>query len=269
MSDKNLLSIKKFSAFTGIEDSTLRYYDEIGLFSPVKRGDNGYRYYSPTQIVTVNLINVLSSLKFPLKRISELGVRRAPQDILDLIEQQEFKLDADLRRLYEAYSVVHTFRKLIKEGLSADTGRISVLAKDEMRVVLGDPNQVDDMDEAFYRSYIQFCEQAPKLRINLNYPVGGYFEDMDRFLQRPSLPARFFSADPSGNDKCEAGNYLIGYTRGYYGEMGDLPLRMKAYADEHSLTLSGPVHVIYLHDEISIKTPDDYLARASVRVSGP
>lgn len=267
MNDKDLLSIRKFSAFTGIEQSTLRYYDEIGLFSPVKREKNGYRYYSPTQIITVNLISVLGSLNFSLRHIGELKEQRTPGHIVDLMEQQELVLDMELRRLRKSYSVIHTFRRLIKEGLSAETDRLTVRAMKEMRLVLGSPNHFEDKEKTFYRCYIEFCEQARKLRIDLDYPIGGYFESMERFLQSPSLPTHFFSIDPTGHDKREAGQYMAGYARGYYGDMSDLPQRMMAHADKHSLAFTGPVYVIYLHDEISIKDPGDYLAQVLVQVS--
>jgi DNA-binding transcriptional MerR regulator len=267
MNDKDLLSIRKFSAFTGIEQSTLRYYDEIGLFSPARREKNGYRYYSPTQMITVNLIGVLGRLNFSLKHISELKEKRTPEGIMDLLEQQEFELDMELRRLRKSYSVIHVFRKLIKEGLQADPNRISVEKLKGLHFVLGDANHFEEGDKAFYRNYIRFCDQAKRLRIDLDYPIGGYFESMERFLQSPSLPTHFFSIDPSGHEKREAGRYLTGYARGYYGEMGDLPQRMAAHAKANSLIFTGPVHVIYLHDEIGVSSPENYLAQVTVPVS--
>jgi hypothetical protein len=47
----------------------------------------------------------------------------------------------------------------------------------------------------------------------MSFPVGGYFEDMDAFMKKPSQPTRFFSIAPKGTDLKPAGLYLIGYTR--------------------------------------------------------
>jgi effector-binding domain-containing protein len=49
--------------------------------------------------------------------------------------------------------------------------------------------------------------------------------------------------------------------------MGDLPERMNAYAEENALTVSGPVYTLYLHDEICIKDPSQYLVQICVAVS--
>ena len=120
MTENDLLSITEFSERTGIKQSTLRYYDEIGLFSPVVRGDNEYRYYAPHQIIGVNLINVLAGLGVSLKQIGDMERNRTPDGLLTLLSQQESKLDADMRRLQRSYSVIHQLRSLTQSGLAAD-----------------------------------------------------------------------------------------------------------------------------------------------------
>jgi hypothetical protein len=109
--------------------------------------------------------------------------------------------------------------------------------------------------------------QVNEQHINLSFPVGGYWDDMSRFLAEPSRPDHFFSIDPTGTHNRKAGDYLIGFARGYYSEMGDLPKRMAAYAKEHSLSFSGPVYTMYLHEEISTQDPSQYLAQSCVIVS--
>ena len=116
---------------------------------------------------------------------------------------------------------------------------------------------------------MNFCNSADDYRINLRYPIGGYHYDIDSFLNAPGQPDKFFSLDPLGNCTRRAGKYLVGYTKGYYGEFGDLPQKMASYAQEHNLVCSGPVYTVYLLDEVSVTKPDEYLARLSVSVSEP
>lgn len=263
---KSLLSIKEFSEMSGVEQSTLRYWDDIGLFRPARRDeDNNYRYYSPEQIMLVNFIKVLSSLNIPLKVIGRISENRSPETILRLMEQQETVLDAELNRLHEAYSTIHTLRTLIREGLSAPgPGHISVQAMEPLPIVLGPAN--DFGDQSFYQPFMRYCVYAKENRVNLHSPVGGCFDSMDAFLSSPSQPNRFFSVSPQGSDQRAGGKCLVGYVQGYYGDMGDLPQRMAAYAAEHNLKLEGPVYVLYLLDEISVKDPSDYLAQVCVAV---
>jgi DNA-binding transcriptional MerR regulator len=265
--EKGLLSMKEFSAFTGVEPSTLRYWDEIGLFSPAKRNPKtGYRYYAPMQIVTVHFVTTLSTLGVPLKKFSHMKSERTPETILELLEEHENILDVKMRRLRESYSIIHERRNLIRLGLGAKEADIYVCALEEMPIILGPLNDFAE-DNYFYKAFLRFCKQAKPLRINLSYPIGGYWDSMDAFLKSPSQPTRFFVADPTGYEKRFAGKYLVSHTRGYYGSMGELPKRMKFYAEKHSLSFSGPVYNIYLHDELSVADPKQYLARVIADVS--
>ena len=288
---KEFLSVKEFSKFTGIEQTTLRYWDDIGLFSPAKRDpDNNYRYYSPEQIIAVNFITVLSELNVPLKTIGEMEKGRTPDSIVRLIEQQERLLDMEMRRLRECYSIIHTRLELInygtkliegfsvvdgvrldkgvpeKDGSWVDETRIGILERDEKMFILGPRTEFKE-GESFYEPFMKFCDSANELRMNLSFPIGGYHEGFDVFMRAPGRPDNFFSLDPTGNRKREAGRYLIGFTRGYYGEFGNLHERMAGYMREHSISVSGPVFSLYLHDEICLKDPTQYLVQVSVAIA--
>jgi len=262
---KELLSIKEFSKASGIEASTLRYWDKMGLFSPSKRGDNKYRYYSPDQIITVNFVNVLSNLNFPLKTVGDIESIRTPEAILDLIDQKESVLDAAMKKLREDYSVIHTRRDLIKGGVKADLAKVFVKDIPEKAFVLGPKNNFEN--GSFYEPFMHFCDQASDLRINLNFPIGGRHDSFEAFVERPSQPDNFFSIDPSGNSKSAKGKYLVGFCRGYYGKLGDLPERFAKYAEENKLKFIGPVYAVYLLDEICMKDPAQYLAEVFVAVA--
>jgi len=264
MKDQDMLTIKEFSRLTGIRQSTLRHYDEVKLFQPNKRGENGYRYYSAPQTVAVNLINVMHNVNIPIKKISEIKMQKSPESVLELLHKQELELNKELFNLQQAYAIVHTYCSLIREGLQVDENAITHCQMVASPIELGPVN--DFSSGYFYDSFFNFIQQMTERRINPAYPAGGYYENMDAFLTSPGHPTRFFSLTPTGRDLKEAGEYLVGYTRGYYGSIGDLPERINAYATENGYTFAGPAYETYLHDEISVDDPDRYLIQASVAV---
>lgn len=266
MDGSTLLSIKEFSQFSGVTQSTLRYYDSIGLLSPISRGENNYRYYAPSQIMMVKYLKILTDLNVPLSDINEIRKTRAPERTLNMLIRQEGELDNRLQELQTAYSIIHTIRDNIKAGVLVRDDDMDIRLLEETRVILGGINDYGGM-KSFYKPFVKFCNSADENRINLSYPVGGYFDNVDAFLAAPSQPARFFSQDPRGNHKRKGGRYLIVYTRGFYGEMGDLPQRLIAYAQTHDFLFDGPLYVTYLLEEISMPDPNQYLAQAMVRVS--
>jgi DNA-binding transcriptional MerR regulator len=67
-----VLKIGEFSALTQVSIKTLRHYDDVGLFKPLRVDtESGYRYYSASQLPRLHRILALKDLGFPLDRIAE------------------------------------------------------------------------------------------------------------------------------------------------------------------------------------------------------
>jgi len=263
----DLLSIKEFSKLTGIETSTLRYWDEIGLFSPLKRNpENNYRYYSLVQILALNFITVLTDLDIPLKTVAELRDERNPEKFLNMMDKQEKKMDMEMRSLRHRYSIIHARRELINYGMKVDDRVISVMPRENLSMILWPKNEYEEGD-TFIEPLAAFVPKTVEYKINLSFPVGGYHENFDSFQRMPAKPDHFISIDPVGTHVRKEGEYLVGFARGFYADMGDLPERMRAYANEHSLKLMGPVYTLYLHDEICVKDPSKLLAQSCVAIT--
>jgi len=283
---KENLSIKEFARFSRIEQTTLRYWDDIGLFSPSKRDPvNNYRYYSPEQIIAVKFIAVLSDLNVPLKAIAGIEEERDPAKIIDLITVRERQLGLELLKVQEQFTILHTRRRMIEEGMrvieeydlnfsaeerkskDASKSAVCVTEEPEIAYVVGPRNNfVTDGD--FFESFINFCTKADSLRIKLSLPIAGRHDRFENFYKIPGGPDNFISIDPRGNRQSPAGRYLTGYVRGFYGQLADIHKEMLDYAKKHELTPVGPVYTEYLHDEICLRDPIDYLAKVIVRVEG-
>lgn len=266
---KDFLSIQDFSRLSGIGTSTLRYWDEIGLFSPALRNpDNNYRYYSPVQLTALNFVTTLSELEIPLRTIGELRNERDPENLLRLLEKHERQMDMEMRKLRRRYSIIHARQELIRYGIRIDEAQLSVLYREDKALILWPRNHYEEGD-TFIEPLTSVVQHSDDHHINLSFPVGGYYDSLDSFISNPGRPDRFFSIDPTGNYTRKAGDYLVGFARGYYAEMGDLPQRMQTYATDNSLNLAGPLYLMYLHDEISSQDPSQYLAQACIAVAKP
>jgi DNA-binding transcriptional MerR regulator len=265
MVDNELLSIKKFSKLTGIKGSTLRYYDDLGLFSPAARGENNYRYYQPQQIITINSIELLHELDMTVRQICDIEKNRSPESVHKALGEKEQELEEELARLNESYRVIHTIRSLICQGLSVDENYVYHRHLEAMPMIIGPDNDFKGSDN-FYETFLEFCSEAKNRGVDLRFPVGGLYNDMNSFMADSSQPNQFFSFDPNGTDIREAGNYLVGYTRGYYGVIHDVQDRILGYAKAHNLKITGPVTALYIHDEICMRDQSQYLCEIQVRV---
>lgn len=65
-----MYSIGEYARIAQVSKRLLRYYDEIGLFQPIKiDSDSGHRYYSATQLPILNRILALKELGLSLDQI--------------------------------------------------------------------------------------------------------------------------------------------------------------------------------------------------------
>lgn len=64
-------TVKDVSKLTGVSVRTLHYYDAIGLLTPTKVTDAGYRMYDDTALSRLQSILLFRELQFPLREIKE------------------------------------------------------------------------------------------------------------------------------------------------------------------------------------------------------
>lgn len=268
-SDGKYMNINKFAELSGISKSTLMYYDKIGVFSAAGRGENNYRQYSPQQLTSVNQVRVMSSLGVPIKTMQELAKGRTPEGIAGIIDESIDEIDAHIRILKQSRSIAETLKAMIEEGLAAEaSGEVDIIVEKDMpslRLTVGE--KIDrESSPSFFEPFLDFLGGSVERGYDPSFPVGGVFSGFDEFSQNSALPNAYYYVYPKGSDVREAGRYAVGYTRGYYGDTGDVADRMADYMKRHKLKPVGKVYNTYLFDEVSISDHNKYLMQALVRV---
>ena len=64
------LTTAQFAKLHGVNKRTLHYYDDIGLFSPRAKGENGYRFYDAAQSLDFEYIRMLKELNMSSDEIA-------------------------------------------------------------------------------------------------------------------------------------------------------------------------------------------------------
>lgn len=262
---KRNLSVSEFADIVDVSASSLRHYDKLGIFPALKEGEGKSRYYDAMQVTLFNMVRVLCEIDMPYKEMQNIAKNRTPELMFKQLTKQRYAILDKIELYNEALILISTYLEMLSIGMSATESEIMVYEMPEMRVAMGDANDFSGSD-SFYEEFIRFCKAPHSPPINLSYPIGGYFESMDDYIANPSQPTRFYSVDRSGKQAKESGLYLIGYTRGYYGETNDLVARMVSHASKHGYEFCGPVYNLFLHDEVTVSDPNQYLMQASATV---
>src|ERR1700704_3334456 len=111
------MTVGDFSRVTHLSIKTLRHYHEVGLLEPAKVDPgNGYRYYSPEQVPTAQVIRRLRDLSMPVAEVKavltadELGERNT------VIAAHLDRLEAELATMRSA---VDSLRNLLRHPTTA------------------------------------------------------------------------------------------------------------------------------------------------------
>ena len=110
---KNQISIGEMSKIHNIPIGTLRYYERIGIFLPVKvNEESGYRYYSPEQFEHLNTINYLKYLGVSLKTIKHHLEAGDEKILLQLLKEQQA---INSQKIEKMNLIKNRFERRIKE----------------------------------------------------------------------------------------------------------------------------------------------------------
>jgi DNA-binding transcriptional MerR regulator len=120
--------VHQFAARAGVTVRALHHYDRLGLLTPSRRTEGGYRLYTDRDLVRLEQIVVLKFLGLPLKEIrrvlqDEGSLREALRGQLRVLREKRRQLDQAMHAIARAEEALRTsvepdaalLRQIIKE----------------------------------------------------------------------------------------------------------------------------------------------------------
>ena len=132
-------STGEFARLNGVNKRTLHYYDQIGLFSPEHKGENGYRYYTCMQFEQLELILLLRRIGFSIQEIKTYTQSPSGGALEQLIRDKQADIDRSIRELLEAKEFLN--RKADKLALerSIQPGQVQLVTLPAQGLLLSAP----------------------------------------------------------------------------------------------------------------------------------
>lgn len=106
------MKVKEVAELVGISVRTLHYYDEIGLLTPDKTTETGYRIYSNENLETLQQILFFRELGFSLKKIKEILARPS----FDRLEALKIQHNMLLEKRHKLDQMIDTIEKTIQHA---------------------------------------------------------------------------------------------------------------------------------------------------------
>lgn len=91
-----MYTIGQVAKFLGVSRDTLKFYEEMGLVTPVHNPDNGYRQFDDFDIYDVLTTNFYRQIDLEIKRIQEIKKSKSVEGVETLLLEKEEKLQTEI-----------------------------------------------------------------------------------------------------------------------------------------------------------------------------
>lgn len=167
------LAIGEFAALCGVKKDTLFHYDEIGILKPDHIAENGYRYYSPNQVMVFEIITTLKSAGMSLKEILKYSSRQNSEEFLDLLKEKRYELMETQRRLADMKDFVDNTIGIIETSLSVNPGEVYLEQCGEEYLVIIETPPSDDMnDKSYWVRIKELTDYFNQNKLGNVFPIG-------------------------------------------------------------------------------------------------
>ncbi|WP_185907839.1 MerR family transcriptional regulator [Psychrobacillus soli] len=122
------LTIGEVAKLSNISVQTLRFYDRIDLFKPIKIDPNNqYRYYQNTQLYYLDIIKSLKYLGLSLEEVKSV-LTLSPEELVNYLADQENRIEEEFKRLIETKEVLKRKKEQI-QSFVLESSRMHICVK--------------------------------------------------------------------------------------------------------------------------------------------
>lgn len=266
---KNYFTTGEFAKLCGVNKQTLFYYDKEGIFSPDIVGENGYRYYSHTQLETFTVIAMLRDLGVHIKEIKEHMDNRSPEALINLMESKQQEIDKKIKALEWSKAYIDNKIKLTNEGKNAPIG--IVLTEDiPARYMVTSDYKGENDEKTIAKVLAEHMENCDNLGLYNACPIGAIIpsESVTDDNYDYSKFYTIVSKEDQSSDGFLApkGKHLVLYDNQGYTNINDNCKRLLDYAHEKGLNLDSIFYEDVILDDLSTEGYYNYLVRLSIRI---
>lgn len=259
------LTTAQFAKLHGVNKRTLHYYDNIGLFCPDTKKDNGYRYYNISQSMEFEYIRMLKELNMSIEEIREYRENPSSDQFLKIANEKEEQIDIEIQKLNRMKKILQTKKEQITfcETLQEQEIRIEE-CKAEKILVLPYDFVDDDISQIF--ACLKDVWSIDQIRMG----IGGFIS-LNKVYNKDF--ARYdgiytVALNDSSASNClikPEGKYLCGYQKGMWDKLPMMYEKMLEYAMKNRIELEGYAYEIGLN-EFAISNPNDYITKIMIQM---
>ena len=259
------LTTAQFAKLHEVNKRTLHYYDQIGLFRPLTKTENGYRYYDISQSIDFEYIRMLKELNMSIEEIETYRKNPTPADFLKIVNEKEKEINKQIQRLKDIKTVMQRKKEKIVfcETLQEQEIRIEECKSERLLVYPYDFSE-GDISQIF--SHLKDIWGIEQIRMGMGSFISldnVYKMNFDKYegiytiaLNKKSVPNSLIKPQ---------GKYLCGYQKGKWDKLPTLYQKMLDYATKNNLQLTGYAYEVGMNDFV-ISNEADYITKIMIKI---
>lgn len=259
------LTTAQFAKLHNVNKRTLHYYDEIGLFSPSAKGENGYRYYDLSQSLDFEYIRMLKDLHMSIEEIRQYIHNPTPEKFLSLTDAKELEIDREIKRLTYIKKAIQMKKKQIEISSSLQEETIEIVnCKEEKLQFLPYDFCDEDIFSAF--SYIKSAWGVEQIRmgvgamISVEKMLANDFSKYDGIytVALRNVTTKHIFYRPKGK-------YICCYHKGGWSTLPNTYRKIISYVKKKEIKLTGYAYEIGMN-EFAIAKEEEYITKIMIKV---
>lgn len=263
-----MLSIGEFSNICKVSTKTLRYYAEIGLILPEKiNPENGYRYYSITQLETMLFINRLKLYNFSLEEIKTILESEESKDekLCLALDKKKKELDKKLQ-LYQ-----NTLNQLDEDIMTLQQGKSIMSYLDEIEIQLVEMSsmnllsirklvQEDEFEEAYTECFGKLFREITFNQLTVAMAPMVLFHSSE--FTPLGLDTEFAILIKDSKIKTREFNPGLCLKTTLYGSYSNLPAvytKQREWAEKNGYENTEALYEIYINDPSQVSSESELI----------
>ncbi|WP_242250787.1 MerR family transcriptional regulator [Bacillus cereus group sp. BfR-BA-01379] len=266
-------TIGEMAKMQNIAESTLRYYDEKGIFHPsIVDPKTNYRYYTIDQFSLLDTIKFLRQLNIPLKEIKKYIDERNPAYALNLLEKQQEMMLKKQREIEYALAKMEHRIHLIKEAtkVKAEQMVIKEIPQRKITAIAVAPNTTDDMFEYYIHSLQKNMKQMDDSLfsgdIGVTVAKKGLMQNEFQAYSSVFILLDYMPFQMHNSDEIKEGIFACVYHHGPYEETDETYKKVMKYIDQEGYEVSGDAIEIALIDWSVTENPEEQVTEIQIPI---
>ncbi|HDR8157830.1 TPA: MerR family transcriptional regulator [Bacillus cereus] len=266
-------TIGEMAKMHNIAESTLRYYDEKGIFHPsIVDPQTNYRYYTIDQFSLLDTIKFLRQLNIPLKEIKKYIDERNPAYALNLLEKQQEMMLKKQREIEYALAKMEHRIHLIKEATKAKAEQMVIkeIPQRKITAIAVAPNTTEDMFEYYIHSLQKNMRQMDDSLfsgdIGVTVAKKGLMQNEFQAYSSVFILLDYMPFEVQSSDEIKEGMFACVYHHGPYEETDETYKKLMKYINQEGYEISGDAIEIALIDWSVTEDPEEQVTEIQIPI---